>query len=217
VGVVRRTSTTGQQLMLNSDMMLIKDVFAGSAQTKGEPTCTYDTCPASPTLPIAQEFAADNDLFVKEFTRAYVKMLTKGYDICTLAVVPSKGSGPEVDAVYEIPAVNAACGVVSPASEPTTAGVFDDPSVAPAPGPVAGTGALPAEAAGSPSADAAVPPASPTAGAGAADSSTRGGTTSEGPPSDVQVEGSPAGSTSGTAAHTGIAMALLVAAFPVLL
>lgn len=122
-----RTSDTGQQLMLNSDMALILDPFGGSTDTSGEPSCTYETCPASPTLSIAEEYAADNDLFVKEFVDVFVKMLTKGYDICDLTVVPSNDSGQQVEALYGIPAIKQSCGVstISPAAVgPTTAGDF---------------------------------------------------------------------------------------------
>ena len=30
-------------------------------------------------------------MFISEFTAAYTKMLTKGYDVCDLEVVPSAG------------------------------------------------------------------------------------------------------------------------------
>lgn len=113
--------------MLNSDMVLIKDVFDGSTKDKGEPTCTYAECPDSPTLSIAEEYAADNALFVKEFTAAYIKMLTKGNDFCDLEVVPSKGSGAEIEQLYGVTAIKQGCGVSALSPEavgPTTSGPF---------------------------------------------------------------------------------------------
>lgn len=70
-----RTSSSGEQLMLNSDMSLIMDPFSGGTETSGEPTCTYATCPTTPTRTIAEEFAADNELFITEFVNVYVKVI----------------------------------------------------------------------------------------------------------------------------------------------
>ena len=70
---------------------------------------------------------ADNSLFVAEFTAAFVKMLTRGYDVCDLAVVPSKGSGAEVEGVYGIAFIKEGCGVSVLAPEavgPAMSGAF---------------------------------------------------------------------------------------------
>ena len=70
---------------------------------------------------------ADNALFITEFTAVFVKMLTKGYDICALEVVPAAGSGAGVEALYGITAIKEACGVpvLAPeAVDPTTSGPF---------------------------------------------------------------------------------------------
>jgi hypothetical protein len=123
-----RTSTTGQQLMLNSDMSLIKNIFGGNAATNGQAGCTYDTCPATQSATIVEEYATNNTLFVKDFTRVFTKMLTKGYEICDLTVLPSKGSGPEIEQLYGIPALKSEC----IAAQPTTQGLFGPPSGSPA-------------------------------------------------------------------------------------
>ena len=204
-----RTSTTGKQLMLNSDMSLIKDVFAGSGKDSGEPACSYDACPASATLAIVQEYATDNALFVKEFVLAYAKMLTKGHDVCALEVVPSKGSGPDVEQLYGVAAVKQGCGALVPASEPTTSGVFDDPAAvgAPAAAPASGTAAG-ATTAGS------------TAGGSGGTSAGGGGAEARGTEipgasssGGAQVESSPPGGSAsgalGCAKQLGLAVVLL--------
>ena len=71
----------------------------GTSRVRGSP---HAPTTATPTAPIAQEFADDNDLFINEFMAAYIKMLTKGYDVCDLGVVPSMGEGATVENAYGI-------------------------------------------------------------------------------------------------------------------
>lgn len=159
-----RTSATGQQLMLNSDMCLLLDIFnetsggtspqpgigvgGVSAGTPTKPVCTYDTCGESPTAGLVREFAANNTLFMAEFTAVWIKMVTKGYDVCNLSVLPAEGEGPDFEQLYGIDVLTAGCAVAPGAasfeySGPVTTGVLtraSTPSL-PSEGPAAAAGA----------------------------------------------------------------------------
>lgn len=52
--------------MLNSDMCLFKAITFGGSQEGGEPTCDFDSCAASPTADIAQEYSENNGQFLTE-------------------------------------------------------------------------------------------------------------------------------------------------------
>lgn len=158
-----RTSATGQQLMLNSDMCLLLDIFnetsggvspqpgvgvgGVSAGTPTKPLCTYDTCSESPTAGLVREFAANNTLFMAEFTAVWIKMVTKGYDVCDLSVLPAEGEGPDFEQLYGIDVLTRGCAVAPGAAGfdyagPVTTGVLGGaptPS-APAEGPVGAAG-----------------------------------------------------------------------------
>lgn len=88
---------------------MIKDVFTGTDKMSGQPTCEYSSCADSPTFSLAQQYAVDNDMFIRDFTFAFVKMVTKGYDICRLEVVPSQGSGVETEDAYGITGLKESC------------------------------------------------------------------------------------------------------------
>eukprot|EP00892_Ulva_mutabilis_P012127 jgi/Ulvmu1/9287/UM050_0036.1 len=139
------TSATGQQLMLNSDMCLLLDIFNETsggtspqvgfgvggveAGTAAPPVCTYDTCADSPTAAIVQQYAANNTLFMADFTAVWIKMVTNGYDVCELAVVPAEGSGPDFEELYGIDAITEDCAAESGSSGfnvsgPVTSGVL---------------------------------------------------------------------------------------------
>eukprot|EP00091_Calanus_sinicus_P008647 TRINITY_DN207_c0_g1_i12.p1 TRINITY_DN207_c0_g1~~TRINITY_DN207_c0_g1_i12.p1 ORF type:complete len:462 (+),score=130.76 TRINITY_DN207_c0_g1_i12:106-1491(+) len=60
---------------LNADMAIYKNF---SVQDSGEPDCTYEECPLSPTAPDVEEFAQDNSLWIDEFSSIYTKMLAHG-------------------------------------------------------------------------------------------------------------------------------------------
>jgi len=111
------TANTGQ-LMLNSDVALYKDIFAGSPQEQGQATCTFDTCASTPvTAELVEKYAVDNEAWIRDFGPAFAKMLTKGSDPCALEVVPSNGSGPEAEALHGLPAIQAQCAAVTPVAE----------------------------------------------------------------------------------------------------
>ena len=139
-----RTSVTGQQLMLNSDMCLLLDIFnetsGGTSPQPGAgvggvapgtatlPACTYDTCGESPAGPAVRTYATDNTLFMADFTAVWIKMATKGYAVCDLSVVPSKDAGAGGAELYKIDEITAECEPVLPEFfGPVTTGVLGDP------------------------------------------------------------------------------------------
>jgi len=103
----RRTNNTdGQfgpndnfgQFMLNSDFALVVDLTDyletdGSGQascvisSSGTTSGTSTICPASPLLPIVQEYAASNDDWIVDFRTAYTKLLSSGCDATTCTSV----------------------------------------------------------------------------------------------------------------------------------
>ena len=89
----------GNRLMLNSDMCLIKDITFNGGGGGGQPTCTHDSCAASPTESVAQEFAGNNGQFLAEFSAALVKMLNKGYNTDDLTVAGGDGAVASTDDV----------------------------------------------------------------------------------------------------------------------
>lgn len=154
-----RTSATGAQLMLHSDMALLKDIFAGNADDFGTPTCTYDTCSAADTAALVQQLAANNTLFMSQFGDVYTRMALRGYEGCELAVVPSTGFGVTAEDTHGVSAVRNACaergfappGTIvlggSPPEDSSTPTDADAPVTTPpvAGPPPAGPGATPAE------------------------------------------------------------------------
>lgn len=111
--------------MLNSDMCLLLDIFNETsggvspqrgfapggiqAGTSAKPVCTYDTCAESPTAGIVREFAVNNTLFLEEFTSVWIKMVTKGYGVCDLTVLPAEGQGPDYEELYGIDVLTQGC------------------------------------------------------------------------------------------------------------
>ncbi|XP_013408446.1 putative ascorbate peroxidase [Lingula anatina] len=68
----------GTIFMLNTDMSLYKDIKVDS---QGRSSCpTAATCGASETASIMEEYAANNALWMKEFSAAFEKMISYGYD-----------------------------------------------------------------------------------------------------------------------------------------
>eukprot|EP00892_Ulva_mutabilis_P004287 jgi/Ulvmu1/222/UM001_0226.1 len=174
VSLYQWTSVTGQQLMLNSDMCLLLDIFnetsGGTSPKPGvglggvapgtatQPLCTYDACDDSPTAAMVRTYAADNTRFMADFTAVWIKMVLKGYDVCEVSAVPSAPVEGGLEELYGIDALTADCPPVVPEfSGPVTTGVFggveapvagggDNGMMAPVKGPAAGPEGGPAEA-----------------------------------------------------------------------
>lgn len=66
-------------MMLNSDMSLIKDL--SNITTSGKVSCEYDACgdANADTLTWVKSYAADNTLFISEFSNAFQRIITNGY------------------------------------------------------------------------------------------------------------------------------------------
>ena len=95
--------------MSNSDMCLLLDIFnetsGGTSPAPGrgtggvapgtvtEPVCTYSTCGASPAASTVRAYAANNTLFVADFTAVWVKMVLKGNDVSELTAVGTAAEG----------------------------------------------------------------------------------------------------------------------------
>ena len=164
--------------MLNSDLCLLLDIFnetsGGTSPPPGrgiggvapgtptKPLCTYDTCRDSPAAPAVRAYGANNTLFMTDFVAVWVKMVTKGYDVCDLSAMVSDASLPEE--VYGIDEITAGCvpefsgpvttGVLGPAPPALGDGGVDmlapeeaavGPAEGPAQGPVEGPALGPAE------------------------------------------------------------------------
>lgn len=106
---MHRTSATGQQLMLHSDMSLLKNIFEGNDDDVGVPMCSYSECTAASTAGLVNQLAANNTLFMTQFGDVYTRMGSNGYEACDLAVVPSTGFGVQADAEHGVSAVQDAC------------------------------------------------------------------------------------------------------------
>ncbi|XP_013408457.1 putative ascorbate peroxidase [Lingula anatina] len=63
--------------MLNTDVCLYKNL---KLEADGKSKCTFNTCGASETASIVSEYAANNALWMKEFSKVYEKMISNGYD-----------------------------------------------------------------------------------------------------------------------------------------
>ena len=71
-------------LMLNSDMsmvMAIDDYFDPTDPDRV--LCTIDTCPDSIVKFVVDSYAANNQLWLEEFSLVFIQMITTGYDIST--------------------------------------------------------------------------------------------------------------------------------------
>ena len=149
--------------MLNSDMCLLLDIFNETSGGKGpepgfslggvspavspQPVCTYGACAESRTADFVRAYATNNTLFMEDFTAVWIKMVTKGYDVCDLAVVPAEGSGPDFEELYGIDAIKQDCEAAPGAAlfdvdGPVTSGVLGG-GVAAADGLADGPGASP--------------------------------------------------------------------------
>lgn len=71
--------------MLNVDMALAKDLDGFVDPTSGGVSCTLnESCPDSPLLTIAAEYADSNELWLSDFLAAFQKMTTVGCPgVCT--------------------------------------------------------------------------------------------------------------------------------------
>ena len=61
--------------MLNADVSLIRKIQPG---VTGKSSCQFSGCPLSPTAGIVQEFAKNGNKWIRDFVRAWDKMVAKG-------------------------------------------------------------------------------------------------------------------------------------------
>jgi len=76
--------TDKKTFMLDSDLAIAVD-FSGNLKPTGEVTCPLQgrrSCPFAGLRDLAVEYAQDNELWVRDFQKAYAKMLVTGYDTC---------------------------------------------------------------------------------------------------------------------------------------
>jgi hypothetical protein len=62
-------------LMLNADVCLIRKIQPG---VTGKSSCQFSGCPLSSTAGIVQEFAKNGNKWIRDFVRAWDKMVAKG-------------------------------------------------------------------------------------------------------------------------------------------
>lgn len=113
--------------MLNVDIALARDLEGFIDPTTGFVTCSLNgSCPDSPLLSIAMEYASNNRVWVQDFRDAFIKMTSSGCegvctDISSVAASLETGTAQVSNTAFTIPepttiSIEAAATVSSSAS-----------------------------------------------------------------------------------------------------